>query len=54
MPINQTKDETEMSYQDDPYTSRSDAGRFGRWLASRRAETWMFFAAGVLLGGLFF
>ena len=49
-----TKDEREMSYQDDPYTPRTDAGRFGRWLASRRAETWMFFAAGVLLGGLFF
>lgn len=43
-----------MSYQDDNYTPRTDAGRFGRWLATRRAETWMFFAVGVFLGGLFF
>ena len=43
-----------MSYQDDNYTPRSEAGRFGRWLSTRRAETWMFFAAGVILGGIFF
>ncbi len=42
---------------DDKYyreTPRTDAGRFGRWLASRPAETWMFFAVGIFLGGFFF
>ncbi|KCZ52325.1 MULTISPECIES: hypothetical protein [Hyphomonas] len=42
---------------DDRYNTsetRSDAGRFGRWLSTRPAESWMFFGAGVLLGGLFF
>ncbi|WP_199288194.1 hypothetical protein [Henriciella mobilis] len=34
--------------------ARHKGGRFGRWLASRPAECWMFFAAGVFLGGLFF
>ncbi|MEZ5969898.1 MAG: hypothetical protein R3C00_12740 [Hyphomonas sp.] len=34
--------------------TRSDAGRFGRWLSTRPAETWMFFAVGVFLGGFFF
>ena len=29
-------------------------GRFGRWLASRPAESWMFFAVSIFLGGLFF
>lgn len=48
------KDQEPMSYQDDNYSPRTDAGRFGRWLATRRAETWMFFAVGVFLGGLFF
>jgi hypothetical protein len=43
-----------MNDQDYRHPHRSDAGRFGRWLATRPAETWMFFAAGVLLGGLFF
>jgi hypothetical protein len=43
-----------MSYQDERYTPRTDARRFGRWLASRRAETWMFFAGGIILGGIFF
>ncbi len=33
---------------------RGEAGRFGRWLSTRPAECWMFFAAGILLGGLFF
>ncbi|MEQ9506690.1 MAG: hypothetical protein RLO80_10510 [Hyphomonas sp.] len=36
------------------YPPRSDAGRFGRFLSTRSAETWIFFAAGVFLGGLFF
>ncbi len=42
---------------DDRYNTsetRSDAGRFGRWLATRSAESWMFFGVGVILGGLFF
>ena len=34
--------------------TRENSGKFGRWLASRPAECWMFFAAGVFLGGLFF
>lgn len=34
--------------------ARSEAGRFGRWLATRPAESWMFFVIGVFLGGLFF
>lgn len=32
----------------------SESGRFGRWLASRPAESWMFFAVGIFLGGVFF
>lgn len=42
---------------EDRYTrseARSDTGRIGRWLSTRSAETWMFFAAGVFLGGFFF
>ncbi|MEZ6012702.1 MAG: hypothetical protein R3C08_12620 [Hyphomonas sp.] len=42
---------------EDRYTrqeTRSDAGRFGRWLSTRPAETWMFFAVGVFLSGFFF
>ncbi|MEL6387685.1 MAG: hypothetical protein AAFR41_01845 [Pseudomonadota bacterium] len=31
----------------------TDAGRFGRWLSSRPAESWMFFAAGLVLGSFF-
>jgi hypothetical protein len=34
--------------------ARSDAGRFGRWLSTRPAESWMFFVIGAFLGGLFF
>jgi len=34
--------------------ARSDAGRFGRWLSTRPAESWMFFGIGAFLGGLFF
>jgi len=43
-----------MNDQDYRYPPRSDAGRFGRWLSTRSAETWMFFAVGVFLGGFFF
>ena len=42
---------------DDKYFTedrRQDAGRFGRWLSTRPAESWMFFAVGVFLGGFFF
>jgi len=41
---------------DHDYTPRdtTDTGRFGRWLSTRPAETWMFFAAGIFLGGFFF
>ena len=34
--------------------ARKESGRFGRYLASRSTETWMFFVAGVFLGGFFF
>jgi len=43
-----------MNDQDYRYPPRSDTGRLGRWLSTRSAETWMFFAAGVILGGIFF
>ena len=45
---------TDRSY--DTYTSeaRRETGRFGRYLSTRSAETWMFFVAGVFLGGFFF
>mgnify|MGYP006279284283 CR=1 len=44
---------------DRPYTDPYDdpaarAGRFGRWLSRRPAESWMFFAVGLVLGGFFF
>ena len=48
------KDETHM---DDRYSrneARSDSGRFGRWLTTRPAESWMFFGVGIFLGGFFF
>tara|TARA_R100000365_G_C2747032_1_gene76643 strand:+ start:3762 stop:3950 length:189 start_codon:yes stop_codon:yes gene_type:complete len=48
------KDRTEMEDRYNTSETRSDAGRFGRWLSTRPAESWMFFGAGVLLGGLFF
>ncbi|HRJ00161.1 MAG TPA: hypothetical protein PKV67_05250 [Hyphomonas sp.] len=43
-----------MNDQDYRYPPRSDAGRLGRWLSTRPAESWIFFAAGVFLGGFFF
>jgi hypothetical protein len=54
---NRTKDTNEMtdqSYDTRYQSARDGSGRFGRWLASRPAECWMFFAAGVFLGGFFF
>lgn len=45
---------TDRSYDTRHSSGRSDSGRFGHWLATRPAECWMFFAAGVFLGGLFF
>ncbi len=44
---------------DRPYTDHDDdptahAGRFGRWLSRRPAESWMFLAVGIVIGGLFF
>ena len=45
---------TDRSYNEPFREARRGSGRFGRYLASRRAETWMFFAAGVFLGGFFF
>lgn len=32
----------------------SGVSRFGEWLKQRPAESWIFFAAGIFLGGLFF
>jgi hypothetical protein len=34
--------------------ARRESGRFGRYLSTRSPETWMFFVAGVFLGGFFF
>lgn len=34
--------------------AREGSGRFGHWLATRPAESWMFFVCGVFLGGFFF
>lgn len=45
---------SERDYTRDYTTGRQEAGRFGRYLSTRPAETWMFFVAGVFLGGLFF
>lgn len=46
---------TDRSYETRDYgETRQATGRVGRWFASRPAESWMFFAAGVFLGGFFF
>lgn len=45
---------TDRSYDTRYDSARRGSGRFGRFLATRSAETWMFFAAGVFLGGFFF
>jgi hypothetical protein len=49
---------TERSYENgygDRYDqARRESGRFGRYLSTRSPETWMFFVAGVFLGGFFF
>ncbi|MEO0607332.1 MAG: hypothetical protein AAFY82_03815 [Pseudomonadota bacterium] len=42
-------------YGDTQYDqARRESGRFGRYLSTRSPETWMFFVAGVFLGGFFF
>ena len=42
-------------YGSDRYgQARRESGRFGRYLSTRSPETWMFFVAGVFLGGFFF
>lgn len=46
------KDMTDRSYSSQTETRRT--GQFGRWLGSRPAESWIFFAAGLFFGGLFF
>ena len=43
-----------MTYPNDAFPPQSRTRRFGQWLARRPAESWMFFAAGAFLGGLFF
>ena len=50
-----TRMEIEDPMEDRTYSSRpsSDASRFSRWLSSRPAESWMFFAAGLVLGAFF-
>ncbi|MGH1423044.1 MAG: hypothetical protein ACRBEQ_14625 [Hyphomonas sp.] len=40
--------------EDRSHRAYSESGRIGRWLSTRPAESWMFFVAGVFLGGLFF
>lgn len=45
---------TERTYETRYDRTDGDAGRFGRWLSRRPAESWMFFVAGMFLGGLFF
>lgn len=41
-------------YDDRSAEFKRESGRFGRYLSTRSAETWMFFIAGVFLGGFFF
>ena len=48
------KDKLKMEDRYNTSEARSDAGRFGRWLATRPAESWMFFVVGIFFGGLFF
>ncbi len=45
---------TDRSFDTRYSEARHESGRFGRYLSSRSAETWMFFAAGIFLGGFFF
>lgn len=45
---------TERSYENRYQEARHESGRFGRYLSTRPAETWMFFVAGLFLGGFFF
>ncbi|MCF6328430.1 MAG: hypothetical protein L3J02_01330 [Henriciella sp.] len=45
---------TDRSYDTHYDGARREGGRFGRYLSTRPAESWMFFVAGVFLGGFFF
>ncbi len=45
---------TERSYDTRYNEARRESGRFGRYLSTRPAESWMFFVVGVFLGGFFF
>ena len=45
---------TDRSYDTQYDGARRETGRFGRYLSTRPAESWMFFVAGVFLGGFFF
>ena len=50
-----TEGSNEKGYVSDRYEyARRESGRFGRYLSTRSTETWMFFVAGVFLGGFFF
>ena len=49
-----TKEMTDRAYDRHYREARRESGRFGRYLASRPAESWIFFAVGVFLGGFFF
>ena len=46
-----TRERRDSQYYSD---ARRESGRFGRYLSTRSTETWMFFVAGVFLGGFFF
>lgn len=49
------KDYSDRTYREGHYAeARRESGRFGRYLSTRSPETWMFFVAGVFLGGFFF
>ncbi len=50
-----THKETIRTMHDQTDTSRqpSDAARLGHWLRTRPAESWLFFAAGLVIGSLF-
>ncbi|MEM9939477.1 MAG: hypothetical protein AAFZ91_04130 [Pseudomonadota bacterium] len=45
---------TNRSYDSHYDEARRESGRFGRYLSTRPAESWMFFVVGMFLGGFFF